>query len=117
MSTEPLLTRSTVITVISVLSALLVKAGGGSVSVWLYQNSDTIALLVLAVGPVVTALMSRKHVTPVAAPQNNAGVKLVPVTDVNPVVVVKEPFTPPAAVDYLAQADAIHPSPVMTLGS
>jgi hypothetical protein len=101
--TEPLLTRSTVVTVISVLSALLVKTGGGNVSVWLAQNSDSIALIVLTAAPLVTALVSRRHVTPVAAPQTNDGTPLVPAESVASYV------TPPALTvsAAFAAADAV----------
>jgi hypothetical protein len=63
---EPLLTRAGIVTLISVLASLLVKTGGGSVSTWLNQNADTIALLILMAGPIVTGLLARGKVTPTA---------------------------------------------------
>jgi hypothetical protein len=62
---EPVLTRAAVVTVISILSALLIKIGGGDVSAWLDQNSDLLAGAVLAVAPLVAGLLARRHVTPV----------------------------------------------------
>jgi hypothetical protein len=75
---SPLVTRAAVITALSVLSALLVKAGAGDVSVWLDQNSDTVAGAVLLVAPAVTAWLAKRHVTPVTDPRDNSGQKLVP---------------------------------------
>jgi hypothetical protein len=75
---SPLVTRAAVVTALSVLSALLVKAGGGDVSVWLDQNSDAGAGAVLLVAPALTAWLSRGHVTPVTDPRDNSGQKLVP---------------------------------------
>jgi hypothetical protein len=72
---EPVLTRAAVVTVISILSALLIKTGGGDVSAWLDQNSDLLAGAVLAVAPLVAGLLARRHVTPVRpaqAPQVHA---------------------------------------------
>jgi hypothetical protein len=69
---EPVLTRAAVVTVISILSALLIKTGGGDVSAWLDQNGDLIAGAVLAVAPLISGLLARRHVVPVApvvAPQ------------------------------------------------
>jgi hypothetical protein len=69
VSREPVLTRAGVVTVISILSALLIKTGGGDVSAWLDQNSDLIAGAVLAVAPLVSGLLARRHVTPVTPAQ------------------------------------------------
>jgi hypothetical protein len=101
MNREPLLTRSTVVTIISVLSALLVKTGGGDVSTWLDANSDTIALLILTAAPLATALLSHKHVTPLADPRAKDGTPLVlsgseaaTVAPVVPVVILPNPDAP-----------------------
>lgn len=64
---EPVLTRAAIVTVISVLVALLVKVGAGDVSTWLEQNEDVIAGAVLAVGPIVAGWLARRHVTPTVA--------------------------------------------------
>lgn len=96
---EPLLTRAGIVTAISVLAALLVHLGAGSVSDWLAAHSDQIAGVLLAVGPLVTGLLARAHVTPVASPKDNAGNRLVPAT---------QQLDVSAA---LAAADAIYPGP------
>jgi hypothetical protein len=76
---EPVLTRAGIVTVIAVLSALLVSVGGGKVSGWLDQNSNTVAGLILAVAPLVSAVLARVHVTPSARPKAKDGTPLVPV--------------------------------------
>lgn len=75
---EPVLSRATIVTVITVLAALLVKVGGGQVSTWLDQNADLIAAIILAVGPLVSAYLARRKVTPVASPKDDKGNKLTP---------------------------------------
>jgi hypothetical protein len=75
---QPLLTRAGIVTALSVLAALLVHLGAGNVSDWLGEHADQIAGLLLAVGPIVTGLLARAHVTPVASPKDNAGNRLVP---------------------------------------
>lgn len=74
---QPVLTRAAVVTVLTVLSALLVQLGAGDVSVWLDEHSELIAGVVLAAGPTVSAWLARRHVTPTAAPRANDGTKLV----------------------------------------
>jgi hypothetical protein len=76
---KPVLTRAGIITVISVLTALLTKVGLGQVASCLSGAEDPIAGLVLAIGPVYTAVLSQRHTTPVASPRDNDGTKLVPV--------------------------------------
>lgn len=73
---EPVLTRAGIITVISVLSALLVKTGGGSVSSWLDANSDLVAGLILAAAPVITGVLARFHVAPISDPRVAAALTL-----------------------------------------
>jgi hypothetical protein len=65
-------------TTLSILSALLVHVGAGDVSVWLQEHRDQIAGAILAVGPLATGYLARRHVTPTSAPRNNAGEKLTP---------------------------------------
>jgi hypothetical protein len=103
---EPALTRSAVVTVISVLSAMLVKTGGGSVSTWLNQNSDIIAGLILAVGPLVAGYLTRGKVTPLAAPKAADGSPLVPASTVNTVQVIPT--------DPVALAALLYPAPSTT---
>lgn len=95
---EPLLTRAGIVTAISVLAALLVHVGAGSVSTWLGGHANEIAGLVLAAGPIVSGLLARPHVTPVAAPKDNAGNLLTPAAQ------------PLEVSDALAAADAIYPA-------
>lgn len=75
---QPVVTRAGIITALSVLSALLVHVGAGSVSTWLSVNSDAIAGAILGAGPLVSALLARQHVTPVESPRAADGTKLVP---------------------------------------
>lgn len=74
---EPLLTRTAIVHVIAALVALLTLTGGGRVAAWLGENSDAIAGAVLLVSPFVSALLARRHVTPVAAPKDDDGAPLV----------------------------------------
>jgi len=97
----PLLTRSTVVTIISVLSALLVKTDAGHVSAWLDENSNWIAGAILGLSPAVSGFLVRPHVTPVADPRNNDGERLAPVG--------AAAATLDAAV-VLAHMQALHPS-------
>lgn len=97
---QPVLTRSTLTTVIAVLSALLAHYGLASAGVWLDGHSDAIAGAVLAAGPTVSALLARRHVTPLAAPVDADGNELVPAGSA------------PATIDaarVLAETNAIHP--------
>lgn len=94
---QPLLTRAGVVSVISTLSALLVHFNGGHVADWLNVNQDLIAGAILAVSPSVTALLTRRHVTPVASPQSADGVPLIP---------AGQPELDPGSV--LAVAESIH---------
>lgn len=75
---QPLLTRAGVVTALSVLAALLVHLGAGNVSDWLGEHADQIAGLLLAAGPIVSGLLARAHVTPVASPRDNDGNPLAP---------------------------------------
>lgn len=75
---QPLLTRAGVVTVITVLAALLVRLHLGSLAPWLTDAQDPLAGLILAAGPVYTALTSRRHVTPLSSPKDAAGNDLVP---------------------------------------
>jgi len=75
---EPVLTRAAVVTALSVLSALLVKTGASDVSTWLSVHSDEVAGGVLSIGPIIAGLLARRHVTPVASPQDSDGTQLVP---------------------------------------
>lgn len=98
---QPVLTRAAVVTIISVLSALLVAVGAGSVADWLTAYADTIAGVILAAGPLVSAVLARGKVTPVDAPQNSDGVKLVPAGSAAATL---------DAANVLAEADSIHPT-------
>lgn len=108
MSTEPLLNRANIVTLISGLSALLVHTNGGTVSDWLNVNADAVAAVILLVAPLFTALLARRHVTPVVAPRAADGTPLVPAGSVAAVAsAVEAPAIDAAAV--LAAAEAIHP--------
>lgn len=99
---QPLLDRAKVITGITVLAAVLVRLNLGNAADWLTDYEDPIAGVVLASGTLWTAISSRRHVTPVAKPQDNDGNDLVPAgsgLDADA-----------AARASLAAADAIHPS-------
>lgn len=76
---EPLLTRAGIVTAISVLSALCVHLGAGNVSVWLDSHSTLIEAIILALAPIITAVLARLHVTPILSPQDRNGNILVPV--------------------------------------
>lgn len=112
---QPLLTRAGIVTALSVLAALLVHLGAGSVSDWLGAHSDQIAGLLLAAAPIVTGLLARAHVTPVASPKDNAGNQLVPAATSIKSATTGEVLAVPVQDDgstaaTLAQWDAIHPA-------
>jgi hypothetical protein len=102
---QPLVIRAGIVTVISLLSAALIHTNNGSISSWLNVNADLIAAVVLAVSPIVSAYLSRRHVTPVASPRDNAGNALVPAltavpdvpADLYPPMQAGTPTDPPAA--------------------
>lgn len=74
---EPVLTRAGVVTAISGLSAALAYVGLPDIADALSSYSAPIAGVILVVGPVVTAWLARRHVTPVASPRTADGSKLV----------------------------------------
>jgi hypothetical protein len=78
VSNEPLVTRANIVALVGVLSAALIHTNHGAVSAWLGGNADLLAGAVLAVAPLVTALLARKHVTPVSAPKGADGTPLLP---------------------------------------
>jgi hypothetical protein len=98
---QPLLTRAGIVSAIHVLAALCVSLGAGKVSTWLGAHSSAIASLILALAPLVLAVVARRHVTPVSAPRNQAGLKLVPVGSAAATL---------DAANALAQADATYPA-------
>lgn len=99
---EPLLTRAGIVTAITVLAAVLVRLHLGGLASWLTDAEDPVAGLILAVGPVYTAIVSRKHVTPVKSPKDNDGNDLVPAGSTAD--------TDAAAAAALATAEATYPS-------
>jgi hypothetical protein len=104
MSNEPLVTRANIVTVIGFLSAALIHTNQGAISAWLGANADLLAGVVLGVSPLVTALLSRKHVTPVSAPKGADGTPLVPANSVPPV----SSLSPVDVQAALAAANEIH---------
>lgn len=101
---EPLLTRAAVVTIIGTLAGLLVHFAGGHVSAWLDTNKDWIAGAVVAVGPILTGLLTRPHVTANSDPVAKDGTPLIPAGSAAAV--------PDAGLDAaLAEADAIYPQP------
>jgi hypothetical protein len=112
---QPLLTRAGIVTALSVLAALLVHLGAGNVSDWLGAHADQIAGLLLAAGPIISGLLARSHVTPVASPKDNAGNTLVlaptSVKSATTGEVLAVPVQDDGSVQAaLAAADAIYPS-------
>jgi hypothetical protein len=99
---QPLVTRAQVVTALAILTALLVKVGLGQVADVLNQYEDPIAGVILAVAPLVTAYLSRRHVTPKVSPQDDAGNDLVPAGSTVD--------TDAAAAAALANAEATYPS-------
>lgn len=75
---EPVLSRAAVVTALSVLGAVLVRIGLPDAAGWLADYRDVIAGVVLAVAPVVTGYLARRHVTPLSSPRSADGVELVP---------------------------------------
>lgn len=100
-SVEPLLTRVNIGQVIAWLAALLVFVGAGHASTWLGGHAEQISAVIVFVAPYVSALLARRHVTPVAAPRDVDGNDLVPAGSAA--------ATLDAAV-ALARADEIHPA-------
>jgi hypothetical protein len=87
METQPVLTWAGIVAFVGGLLALLVTFG---VPITGDQTTAALAALVLA-GPIVTALVARGKVTPVANPKDNTGTPLVPVTPTSPVSADSEP--------------------------
>lgn len=74
MNREPLITAAGITAAVTAAVGLLVAFG-----VHISDGQTTAILGVIAVlAPIVTALASRGKVTPVAAPQDNAGNELTP---------------------------------------
>jgi hypothetical protein len=107
---QPILTRARIITALAILSALLVKVGAGSVPAWLDEYSAWIAGAVLAVGPLVTGYLARRHTTPTSSPRDNDGNQLVPVGTA--AAEVDDGGSEAASVvdEALADAERIHPA-------
>lgn len=99
---QPILTRAGVVTAITVLAAVLVRLHLGSVASWLTDAEDPLAGAILAAGPVYTAFLARRHVTPLEQPKDNVGNDLVPAGSTAD--------TDAAAAAALAQAEATYPS-------
>lgn len=98
---QPLLSRAGVVTALTVLAAVLVRLNLDGLASWLTDLEDPIAGVILAAGPLSSAIAARRHVTPVDSPKDNAGNDLVPAGSTAD--------TDAAAAAALAQADAIHP--------
>ncbi|HET8581780.1 MAG TPA: hypothetical protein VFL65_00900 [Jatrophihabitans sp.] len=75
---QPVLTRAGIVTALSVLAALLVRLNLPDAASWLDAYADTVAGVLLAAAPIVTAVLARRHVTPTASPRNAGGDVLVP---------------------------------------
>jgi hypothetical protein len=105
---QPVLTRAHVTGAINALGTELVTLGvvtpalENKAAGWVLVGLNVGAALVAYLGPLVTALASRNHVTPLASPKDSAGNDLVPsgsTADTNA-----------AAAAALAQAEALYPS-------
>lgn len=105
---QPLLTRAHVTGAINALGTELVTVGvltptlEHKVSGYVVVAVNVGAALIAYAGPVVTALVSRKHVTPVASPKDNVGNDLVPAGSTAD--------TDAAAAAALAQAEVLFPA-------
>lgn len=84
---EPVMTRAGIVTAIAVLSALLIHVGLPQIADYLTNLADPIAGVLLAGSTLYSAFLARRHVTPVASPQDNAGAKLAPAVPTVPEVV------------------------------
>jgi hypothetical protein len=58
---EPILTRTTVTTVIAGLSATLIRDGDVQAGAWVNAHSSAIAWVVLVAAPTVAGLLARRH--------------------------------------------------------
>lgn len=89
METQPVLSWAGIVAFIGGLLALLVTLG---VPITDDQTKAALAALVLA-GPIVTALVARRKVTPLANPKDNAGNPLV----VGGTLLTQSPTSPDSA--------------------
>jgi hypothetical protein len=99
---QPVLTRASIVGLVAILSAVLVKLGFGQVADVLVRWEDPVAGLILLAAPFVTAVLARNHVTPNSSPKDNAGNDLVPAGSTAD--------TDAAAAAALAQAEALYPT-------
>lgn len=117
---QPVLSRTAIVHLIAVLSALCVKLGAGNVSAWLDAHSTVIAAVILVVSPFVSGFLASRHVTPLSSPKAADGTRLVPESQ-GIVGTVEHTLAPLAsavaavsAMDVeaaLAEAEAIFPAP------
>jgi hypothetical protein len=84
---EPILTRTTVTTVIAGLSATLIRDGDVQAGAWVNSHSSAIAWVVLVAAPTVAGLLARRHTVSKASLESAAKSEVKALTGI---VVIKE---------------------------